>query len=306
VQKASKLTDQAKLRLERARADHPAIDIVVRTFRRFSDDDGGFYAAALTYYAFFSIFPLIVLAASLLGWVTFLSPALQDRLLTEGVSAVPLLSDLLTQQNLEQLQKSSGRLALVGLVLTLYAGSGGIVALQHALNRIHRSDAEPGFVPKRLRSLRWLGAVAAAGLVTVGLGGLASASGAIFGDSPVFAFLVASVVRVLGAGLNVVAFAAAFMMLPARRQGLRDVLPGAVAAGIAFEVLKAVGSWYLASGASSREATFGTFAAAAGLLVASYLLAQLTLLAVELNAVLAERKRTRQSSVDAQEERSSG
>jgi membrane protein len=302
VQRARGLTDQAKLRLERARADHSWVDVTVRTFRRFSEDDGGFYAAALTYYTFFSIFPIIILAASLLGFLTFLNDGLRDRLLTEGVAAVPMLSDILDPQSLDDLGRTSGRLAIVGIVMTLYAGSGGIVALQHALNRILRFDQEPGFIPKRVKSLRWLGALVIAGLLTVGLGGLASFSGALFDGDRAIAFVIESFVRLLGAALNVAAFTTAFMMLPARRQSFREVLPGAIVAGVAFELLKAVGSWYLATGAASRRATFGTFAAAAGLLVASYLLAQLTLLAVEFNAALAERRRTRQSSINPEEE----
>jgi membrane protein len=301
VQRAKGLADRVKLRLERARADHPVVDVAVRTFRRYSDDDGGSSAAALTYYTFFSIFPIIIFALSLLGYLTFANQDLQERLLREGVGAVPLLNDILTPETLDDLQRTSGRLALVGVVMALYAGSGAIVALEHALNRIHRFE-EPSFLPKRIKSLKWLGVVAVAGLLTVALGAFATAAGSLFGRSTLVSTMVAILVRALGAALNIGAFTLAFMMLPSEQRSFTDVLPGAIAAGLGFEVLKTVGGWYLASGASSRQATFGTFAAAAGLLVASYLLAQLTLLAAELNAVLAERRRTRQSSVNAEEE----
>ena len=63
----------------------------------------------------------------------------------------------------------------------------------------------------------------------------------------------------------------------------------ALLAGGVFEILKTVGTLYIARGQQGREATFGAFATAATLLVASYLLSQITLLAAELNAVLAER-----------------
>jgi membrane protein len=302
VQRARGVVDRAVLRLERARADHPTVDIAVRTFRRYSEDDAGYSAAALTYYTFFSVFPIIIFAASLLGYLTFINQDLQQRLLQEGVEAVPLLSDIFDRDALEGLQQRSGQLALLGAVMALYAGSGAIVALQHALNRLHGFETEPGFLSKRIKSLKWLGVLALAGLVSVALGALASSAGRIFDESAPVGWLVAALVRAAGTLLNVGAFALAFMMLPAHPRGLKEVLPGAVAGGIGFELLKAVGGWYLASSASSRRATFGTFAAAAGLLVASYLLAQLTLLVAELNAVLAERRRTRQSSVNAEEE----
>jgi uncharacterized BrkB/YihY/UPF0761 family membrane protein len=80
------------------------------------------------------------------------------------------------------------------------------------------------------------------------------------------------------------------------------VLPGALLAAILFEVLKEFGGWYLSRGAEGREAAFGVFASAAGLLVASFLLAQVILLAAELNDVLVRRRLTRQSSVSEPKE----
>ena len=74
-----------------------------------------------------------------------------------------------------------------------------------------------------------------------------------------------------------------------------------MAAAIAFEVLKVVGAVYLRAGSQANNATFGAFATAAGLLVVSYLLCQITLLAAELDAVLVERRITRQSLVSASE-----
>jgi membrane protein len=92
-------------------------------------------------------------------------------------------------------------------------------------------------------------------------------------------------------------FATAFKFLPSVNPPWREVLPGAVIAGAIFEVLKIVGPLYLNSGRSNRDATFGAFAATAGLLISAYLLSQVTLLAAQLNAVLAERRRTRDFSL---------
>jgi len=289
---------RAKLRLERARADHGAVDVAVRTFRRFSEDDGGFSAAAVTYYTFFSIFPLLIFAASAIGYLAFLSSNLQATLLEEGLSAVPLISEVLSSEAIQTLQEQRGTLAIVGLVLALYTGSGAIAALQHALNKIYRVRTEPSAIARRVRSLKWLAAAALVVLVTVALGALGAGAGTFFGDGTPISVSVGVLVRIFGAAVSTVMFIAAFRLLPARNSSWRDVLPGAIAAGIAFEVLKVVGAWYLARGAASRAETFGAFNTAAALLVASYLLAQITLLAAELNAVLAERRATRQSALD--------
>jgi len=287
-----------KLRVERARADHAAVDVAIRTFRRYSEDDGGFFAASLTYYTFFSIFPLLIFAASALGYLTFLSADLQKRLLAEGLDSVPLVSEILSPDSITALQEQRATLALVGLLLALYTGSGAITALEHALNRIHRVREEPGPIARRIRSLKFLAAAGAAVLVTVGVGALGPLSGSLLGDGDAVTLSLEVVARILGVAVSTLMFTAAFRLLPDTDFSWKDVLPGAVAAAIAFELLKLVGGWYLAQGAGSRQETFGAFNAAATLLVGSYLLAQTTLLAAELNAVLAERRVTRQSAVD--------
>ncbi|MFN2587180.1 MAG: YihY/virulence factor BrkB family protein [Actinomycetota bacterium] len=277
---------EAKLRVEKARASHGAVDVAVRTFKRFSEDDCGFYAAALTYYVFFSIFPLLIFAAAVLGLVSEVFPGVREDLLERGFGSFPLVGELITPSTLDDLEGAAGRLALLSIVLALYSGSGAIVALAHALNKIHRVEDEGNLLGKRLAALKWLVVFA----VTL-LGSLVVAGWARFAPGALADVLGYA----LGLGLNVAIFATAFKFLPHFRRSFREVMPGALIAGAIFELLKYFGTVYLDRGAAARSATFGAFATAAGLLVASYLLAQITLLAAEVNAVLAERRVTRQS-----------
>jgi membrane protein len=288
---------RARLGVERARARYGYVDVTVRTFKRFSEDDGGVLAAALTYYFFFSIFPLLIFTASAIGFLTFLSEAFRERVLAAGLEGVPLLSQILSVENLTLMQQRRGTLVVVGLILALYSGTGCIVALEHALNRINRVEHEPGFVPKRVASLRWLGVFGLAAIVSIALGASVQFAARALGGSVFVAVAVSVAMAAVSTSVNLVLFATAFRFLTVKEWSWRDVLPGALLAAVAFEVLKLVGAQYLATGSQGREATFGAFAAAAGLLVASYLLAQIILLAAELNAVFAERRETRQSSL---------
>ena len=288
---------RAKLEVERARARYAYVDVTVRTLKRFSEDDGGVLAAALTYYFFFSIFPLLIFAASAIGYLTFLSEAFRERVLAAGLEGVPLLNQILSVENLELMQERRGTLVVVGLILALYSGTGCIVALEHALNRINRAEHEPGFVPKRLASLRWLAVFGLAAIVALGLGAAVQFAARVLGASVIVAVAVSIAMAAVSVSVNLALFSTAFRFLTIREWSWRDVLPGALLAAVAFEILKVVGGQYLATGSQGREATFGAFAAAAGLLVASYLLAQIILLAAELNAVLAERRETRQSAM---------
>jgi membrane protein len=281
-----KIANDAKLRVEKARSSYGFIDIVVRTFKRFSEDDGGFYAAALTYYVFFSIFPILIFATAVLGFVTDVYPEIEADLLKESFESFPLINTIIDADVLAGVQRAAGKLALLSIVLALYSGTGAVVALGHALNKIHRVENEGNFFEKRLAAVKWLAlfSVAVLGSLTV------TSVGAWAPEA------VATLIGfVAGIALNLGIFLTAFKFLPHFKRSWSDVLPGALIAGGVFELLKWFGTIYLDRGAATRSATFGAFATAAGLLVASYLLAQITLLAAEVNAVLAERRLTRQS-----------
>lgn len=282
---------RAKLQVQRARAKWGWFDVAFRTFKRFGEDDGGSYAAALTYYTFFSIFPMLLFAAAILGSITFGNTELQERIFDSGLRTIPILKDVLTPESLETMMRNKGSIALTGLVLALYSGSGAIVALEHALNKINHITEEPNFLQKRLRSLLWL---AILGLAAIG----SLALSVVAGFAPGALATIAAVIG--GLAVNTAIFASAYRFLTAKDETWREVLPGAVIAAVFFEVLKVAGASYLARGETARSETFGAFAAAAGLLVASYLIAQITLLAAEVNAVLAERRTTRESLTAAQ------
>ena len=295
------LLSQLKVRVERARARFTIVDVALTTFKRFSQDDGGSYAAALTYYTFLSIFPLLLFGLSALGYITFGNERLQRDIIDAGLEAAPMLGDILKRNALTALQQRRGQLAITGFVLALYSGSGAIVALEHALNKLHHVRVEPNFLAKRLRSLRWLAVLGGAAVVSVALSSIAAFAGRLFkGLGPVGGLVASSLSYAAALLVGVLVFGTAYRFLPAVKQSWAQVAPGAVLAAVLFELLKLAGGAYLDTGAHSRRATFGIFATAAGLLVASYLLSQVTLMCAELNVVLAERRLTRQSQGPAQ------
>ncbi|HEY7873604.1 MAG TPA: YihY/virulence factor BrkB family protein [Actinomycetota bacterium] len=295
MERIKRLIAQAQLVLERARARYGVVDIVVRTFKRFSEDEGGPRSAALTYYIFFSIFPLLLFAVSGLGYVAFLSEPVKKDLIDAGVEAFPMLRDVLSPNGLDQIVQNRGTLAGLGFVLALYAGTGVVLAMEHALNRIHHVEDEGNFFQKRLWSLKWLGMLGLAAAATVVAGTLANVVVDVM-DGGAAAAIVAVLLLGVGFLLNLLVFMSAFRFLTRKEQSWRDVFPGALVGAIAFEILKYFGAAYIERGSQAREATFGAFATTAAFLVASYLLSQIILLSAELNAVLGERRTTRQSA----------
>ena len=286
MDRLKRLAALAKLELEKAKVRWTWVEITVRTFKRFGEDDGGSYTAALTYYTFFSIIPLIVAAGAILGYLTLGNETLKEDLVASGLKTVPILKDALSPEGLKTIEQNRQGLAVTGTLLALYTGTGVIVAMEHALNKIMHVAEEPNFIQKRLRSLKWLAILGLGAVISLGLSVVTG-----FAPGPLAVILTLAGSLALNTGL----FATAFKFLPAKDTPWGEVLPGAVVAAILFEVLKVGGSAYLAHGESARNDTFGTFAATAALLIASHLIAQIILLSAELNAVLAERRISRQS-----------
>src|SRR5205085_6636170 len=85
--------------------------------------------------------------------------------------------------------------------------------------------------------------------------------------------------------LNVALFLTAFKLLTVAEASWRQLVPGAVAAALAWEVLQAVGGYYVGHTLAGASKTYATFGLVIGLLSWIYLQAQVTLLAAEVNVV---------------------
>jgi hypothetical protein len=76
-----------------------------------------------------------------------------------------------------------------------------------------------------------------------------------------------------------------FQLLTARSVGTRRVLPGAVCAALAWQVLQILGTYYFGHTLRDSSATYGLFGVVLGLLVWLYLSALAVVLGAEINAV---------------------
>jgi uncharacterized BrkB/YihY/UPF0761 family membrane protein len=94
---------------------------------------------------------------------------------------------------------------------------------------------------------------------------------------------------VIAIALDVGIFLAAFRLLTSKEVGIRDVLPGAIVAGVAFWILQQVSAFIIANRLQSAQSVYGTFATVIVMLWWFYLEAQVTLIGAQLNVVLKER-----------------
>lgn len=267
-------------RVDRFQQRHRVVGFPLGVLYKFFDDAGTQLAALISYYAFVSLFPLLLLASTVLGFVLQDQPELQQRLLDTAASQIPVVGEDLSQPQ----QLGGGVLGVViGVLGALYGGMGVAQAVQNASNAAWRvpRNRRPNPFAARGRSIVLLGLIGADVLGTSILTGLVRA----LSLGPVSGAAV-----LLGTGLvHVAVFAVVFRFSTTHDLSCRQVLPGAILAAGAWLALQNVGAAYVGRTVSDAGGTAGVFAVVLGLLGFLYLIGTALVLSIELNAVIAER-----------------
>jgi membrane protein len=261
---------------------HGAAAFPVAVVRKFLDDRASNLAALIGYYAFFSLFPLLLVLVSVLGFVLQDNPSLRDDVLESALARIPVIGAQLVD-DIEPLAGSEVAL-VVGIAGALWAGLGVIVALSRAFEEIWDVPRleQRGALLVRARGVLVLAVLGVALVAATALTGVAV--GGRIGPA-------AEQVGALGLSLavNVAIFLAAFGLLTARPVRVPDLLPGVALAATGAFLLQAAGTWYVERTVTRASDTYGTFALVIGLLSWFWLLSHLLLLAAEVNVVRARR-----------------
>jgi membrane protein len=269
-------------RLDRFQRRHPASGFPLAVAYKFLDDSGVFLAALMAYYAFVSLFPLLLLLTTILGFVLAGNPSLQQDVLNSTVSQLPVVGAQLNQPE----HIGGGTVGLVvGILGSLYGGLGVAQALQHAMNIIWSvpRHSRPNALRGRGRSLLLLATGGIAVVGTTVLSALGSSSAGSLG-------VVLKVLAIVGSVfVNAVVIVFAFRIATARHLTVRDVVPGAVAAAITWQLLQSFGVVYVSHIVKNASATNSVFALVLGLLAFLYLTALVVVVCGEVNAVRVDR-----------------
>ena len=86
--------------------------------KRFGEHGGGRLSATISYYAFFSLFPLLLVFVTILGLVLQDNPSLRDDLVDGALGQIPVIGSQLKTDTLP----GQGWVLAVGLVTALWAG----------------------------------------------------------------------------------------------------------------------------------------------------------------------------------------
>lgn len=263
-------------RVDEAHQRHPWLAFPYAVIKKFGDDQAGNLAALISYYAFFSLFPLMLVLVTVLGMVLQRNTELREAIQESALANFPVVGEEISR-NVRALDATGLTLA-VGIALAVWAGLGVLKVMQTAMNTIwnvpyrHR----PNFLKTLLRAVIML---AVLGVITIGS---AVAGGIGAGNDNLLLSLVWVLVSLV---LNLALFLLAFRILTSADVTSGDVFPGALVAAIAWTALQALGGYFVRHQLEGATETYGTFGTVIGLLAWMYLGAQATLLAAEVNVV---------------------
>jgi YihY family inner membrane protein len=253
---------------------------------RSSEDSLGVLAGNLTYTAFLSLFPLLLLGLSVLGFVLDGNPALRADWTSRLTGTIPGLSSLVGR-NIGAIVDGRVGAGLVGLLGAAWSASALAGSAEHALSIVFRT-AQAGLVRRRVRALVLMMALAVlAGTSTV-LTGLATAWSGSGGLGIAIRALGVAGGIALDLGFFLVAYRA---LTPEGGPTVRTHLPGAVLMTATWTALKLVGGWYALRVIARATALYGTVGAVFGLLAVLSIAVRAFLYGAELSAVLADRQR---------------
>src|ERR1700761_8894511 len=200
--------------------------------KKYGEDEGGSMVSLIAYRAFFSLFPLLLLMTTILGYVLAGNEELREEVVTSTLSQFPIIGNQLKGGSLQ----GSGVALAIGIIGSVLAGLGVLLETEQTFNRCWGvpKSGERGFVGSRPRG----------GALLVVLGGLAVVSTIVSG-------LAAGGADFLGAGgkvgglviatvLNLFVFGAVFRLLTSDTVETRSLIPGVVVATIGWEILPGI------------------------------------------------------------------
>ncbi len=266
---------------------HRPVDVLVRSTLRYRAHRGAHHAALISYYGFLTLFPALLLATTVLGFVLQGNPSLRADIINSAVSDIPVIGrEVLSESGG---LRGSGFALVIGVLGAIWGSTRAFVIVQVALDDIVGvpADRRHSAVIARVHAL--------VGVAIIGVGQVASLALTTLATHTDIN-VVSSVLLALGTvAINTFVVGSMFRYLTSAETTFAHVWPGALAAGLAYTTLQVLGSTIVARLLAGAQGVYGTFASVLAITGWLAIHATVALFAAELNAELAS---DRQSSDD--------
>ncbi len=225
-------------------ASVPVLGWLLRVQERFGEIKGTALANGIALQTFISIFPLIIVAIAVVGFVSADDPMFGRDVVNElGLTGEEADSMIEAIDNAKDSRQAASVVGLAGL---LYSGLNLVAAVQRSVDAAWQTVGKG--LKDKLRAFLWL----------IGATVIFAASFALSVALNVLPGFLAPVSILAGLAVNVALFTWTFTELGRLPIGWRAVLPGALLCAVGFEILKVVGSVYVPKLVADSSALYGS------------------------------------------------
>ncbi len=260
---------------------HKPVAFGYGVIKKYGDDNGGQLAASLTYTGFVTLFPLLLVLTTILGLVASIYPGLRNSVSTAVAKQFPVIGDELTQ-NVSALHRSSLIGLVVGLLIVIWGTSGLAQTAMFTMEQIWNIPGpdRPGYAQRLSRAGQFLLVLLVGVIVTTALASLSA-----FGHHSPILLIAADALAVI---VNMAMYVLGYRVLTPGSVPIRDLVPGAMLAGVLWTALQAGGALVVSHFLTSSS-VYHIFGIVLALIAWIYLVVQITIYAAEVNVVRARK-----------------
>jgi membrane protein len=239
-------------------------------------------ASSIGYFTLFSVFPLALLVVALAS--NWLDPLLAEaRIVAELEFIIPGLESLLGT-NLQNLVEARGPVTGVAALALIWSASSAFNVVTRAMDRIWGADINHRRSVWRHRTLAVIMVLIITGLLLIGTtveGTLMTIVNTLL--PPQLAQIGPFTTRFWAVLVNIILFAILYYFMPHIKLTWREILPGAILAGILWEVAKRLFLYFVANYLSRSNLVYGSVGTIIAFLAWTYISSLVLLFGAYLN-----------------------
>jgi membrane protein len=266
-----------------------AWSVLTQAVKRYSEVQASEAAAAVAYYTLFSLFPLLLFLVAIASSVLD-NPEIQAQILDSIGELLPTSQELV-QNNIEQALRVRGTVGTVGMIGLLWSATAVFSILTQNISEAW-NDAQPrNFLKLRLMALTIVGSMVALLIMAQTFSTIVKLFSQL--DIPVWGTVPIDETffrrHVLLWGPRFIIFVAFWLMYwwgPNTRVRWQEAAWGAGTTTVAWELLKTVFAWYIASGFARQQLVYGSLGAVVALMLWIFLSAQIILFGAHISAAI--------------------
>jgi membrane protein len=251
-------------------------------------------AAAIAYFALFSLFPITLLSIAIASFS--IGPAMDRQFVIQRLEFIaPALGQLLGQ-NIDQIIEARGPVTGIALVGLIWSASTVFYTFTHTLNEIWGVKRRRAVWRRRGLAILFVLIFVGPTLLLASFAGSMIASLRTLFPGPILSMGVGASL-VLAILIDVALFMVLYMMLPHGASTWREILPGAIGAGLLWELAKKIFLSFISTYISVSNLVYGSVAAIIAFLAWAYLSGLIFLFGAYLSVSYFQLKRQQKENV---------